>query len=155
MISSCPICAAGAWRALFVGDPVAAVFAETLDQAKDAAEQIAIEWDALPAITETRVAADPEAPQAWPQAPNNTCLIFDAGNRVAVDEALAKAAHTVSFTYVINRTTAVTMDSRASLATYDPLAESYTLGIAACRIRMVCASRLQARSLAFPATGCV
>ncbi len=114
-------------RALFVGDPVAAVFAETLDQAKDAAEQIAIEWEALPAVTETSSAANPEAPQVWPKAPNNTCFIFDAGSRAAVDEALAKAKHKISLTYVINRITAVTLEARVALATYDPVAESYTL----------------------------
>jgi carbon-monoxide dehydrogenase large subunit len=114
-------------RALFVGDAVAAVFAQTLDQAKDAAEQIAIEWEALPTVTETRIAADPEAPQVWPQAPNNTCFLFDAGDRNAVEEALARAKHKVSLTYVINRITAVTMESRAALATYDQAAQSYTL----------------------------
>jgi carbon-monoxide dehydrogenase large subunit len=114
-------------RALFVGDPVAAVFAETLDQAKDAAEAMEIEWEALPAVTETRVAADEGAAELWPQAPRNICFVFDAGNRAAVEEALSKAKHKVSITYPINRITAVTMEPRTALGQYDPVAEAYTL----------------------------
>ena len=114
-------------RALFVGDAVAAVFAHTLDQAKDAVEQIAVDFEPLPAITETRNAADRASPQLWPQSPSNICFIHDAGDRKAVDEALAKAKHTISITYAINRITAVTMEARAALATYDPAGEAYTL----------------------------
>ncbi len=114
-------------RALFVGDAVAAVFAHTLDQAKDAAEQIAVDFEPLPTITETRIAADSASPQLWPQSPNNICFIHDAGDRKAVDEALAKARHKISVTYAINRITAVTMEARAALATYDQAGEAYTL----------------------------
>jgi carbon-monoxide dehydrogenase large subunit len=114
-------------RALFVGDPVVAIFAETLDQARDAAEVIEIEWDALPAITDTAQAADEDAPELWPQAPRNVCFVFDAGNRNAVEEALAKARHKVSVTYPINRITAVTMEPRTALGQFDPAEESYTL----------------------------
>ena len=114
-------------RALFVGDAVAAVFAETLDQAKDAAEQIVIDWEPLDAVTDTRTAADPDAAQVWPQSPNNTCFVFDAGDRKAVDEALARAKHVVSVDYVINRVTAVTMETRVALASYDVAGETYTL----------------------------
>jgi len=114
-------------RALYVGDPVAAVFAETLDQAKDAAEAIAIEWEALPAVTETRSAADADAPELWPQSPRNICFVFDAGNRDAVEKAMAAAKHKVSITYPVNRITAVTMEPRTALGSYDPVAEAYTL----------------------------
>ncbi|MGD9921233.1 MAG: xanthine dehydrogenase family protein molybdopterin-binding subunit [Pseudorhodoplanes sp.] len=114
-------------RALFVGDAVAAVFADTLDQARDAAEAIAIEWDALPTVTETRIAADEGAAQLWPQAPRNVCFVFDAGNRDAVEQALAAATHRVSVTYPINRITAVTMEPRTALGQYDPVTEAYTL----------------------------
>jgi carbon-monoxide dehydrogenase large subunit len=114
-------------RALFVGDAVAAVFARSLDQAKDAAEAIEIDYEPLPTITETRLAADSGSAQLWPQSPNNICFIHDAGDRKAVDEALAKAAHKVSIPYTINRITAVTMEARAALATYDAAGESHTL----------------------------
>jgi carbon-monoxide dehydrogenase large subunit len=114
-------------RAMYVGDAVAAVFAETLDQARDAAEAIEIEWDALPAVTETRSAADDGAAELWPQSPHNVCFVFDAGNRDAVEQALANAKHRISVAYPINRITAVTMEPRTALGQYDPVAESYTL----------------------------
>jgi carbon-monoxide dehydrogenase large subunit len=114
-------------RALFVGDAVAAVFAETLNQAKDAAEAIEIDYEALSSVTETRRAPEQGSAELWPQSPHNICFIHDAGDRKAVDEALAKARHKVSITYTINRITAVTMETRAALATYDLAGESYTL----------------------------
>ena len=98
-----------------------------LDQAKDAAEAIAIEWEALPTVTETRIAADEGAAELWPQSPRNVCFVFDAGNRDAVEQALAAAKHKVSVTYPINRITAVTMEPRTALGGYDPVTEAYTL----------------------------
>ncbi len=114
-------------RVQFVGDPVAAVFADSIERAKDAAEAIGVEYEALPAVTETRIATDEGVAQVWEQTPSNICFVFDAGNRNAVDEALAKAKHQISITYAINRITAVTMETRAALATYDPAGEAYTL----------------------------
>jgi carbon-monoxide dehydrogenase large subunit len=114
-------------RVLFVGDPVAAVFADTLDRAKDAAERIVVDYEPLPAVTATAEAAQAGRPRLWPQSPDNVCFVFDAGDRNATEAALAKAAHSVSVTYDINRITAVTMEARAALAVYDPAEESYTL----------------------------
>ncbi len=139
-------------RALFVGDAVAAVFAQTVDQAKDAAEAIEIDYEPLPTITETRRAPDSGSAQLWPQSPNNICFIHDAGDRKAVDEALAKAKHKVSVTYVINRITAVTMEARAALATYDRGGREPIRCIAGCRIRTACATCWPTTSSAFPAT---
>lgn len=114
-------------RVQFVGDPVAAIIAETLDQAKDAAEALRIEWEPLPAITETKRALDPDAPQVWPEAPRNICFVFEAGDEAAVNAAFAKAKHTVSVTYDISRVTAAPMETRAALAFYDSAAEAWTL----------------------------
>lgn len=114
-------------RALFVGDPVAAIFADTLDQAKDAAEALAVEWEALPAVTETRTAADPGRPLTWPDVPRNMCFIHEVGNAAGVKEALANAHHKVSVTYPINRITAAPMETRAALASYEIGTDSFTL----------------------------
>ena len=61
------------------------MFADTLDQAKDAAEKLAIEWEPLPAITETRRATDQERAAGLDEAPNNICFVFEAGNKAAVE----------------------------------------------------------------------
>src|SRR5690606_16209399 len=51
------------YKAQFVGDAVVAIIADTLDQAKDAAELVEIDWEIVPAVTETRVAAEKGAAQ--------------------------------------------------------------------------------------------
>ncbi len=86
-----PVLARG--RVRHVGDPVAFVVAETPDQARDAAELIEVDYDELPAVIDTARARDAEAPQIWPEAPNNTCLDWDIGDKGATDAAFAKAAH--------------------------------------------------------------
>lgn len=68
-------------RARFVGDAVAAVFADSVDLAKDAADRIDIDWESLPGITDTAHAADPGAAEVWPQVTNNVCFSYEVGNR--------------------------------------------------------------------------
>lgn len=114
-------------QAQFVGDGVAAVFADTLDQAKDAAELIEIDYDMRPAVTETGRAAKPGMPQVWEQAPNNICFVFEAGNKAAVAAAMDKAAHKVSLSFDINRITAVPMETRIAIGAYDPTDDAFTL----------------------------
>jgi carbon-monoxide dehydrogenase large subunit len=114
-------------QAQFVGDGVAAVFADTLDQAKDAAEKIEIDWEPLPAITDTRRAAEPGMPQVWEQAANNICFVFEAGDKTAVAAALERADHKVSLSFDINRITAAPMETRVAIGSYDPADDLYTL----------------------------
>ncbi|MBN8921033.1 MAG: xanthine dehydrogenase family protein, partial [Rhizobiales bacterium] len=116
-------------RALFVGDPVAAVVADSLDQAKDAAEAIAVDWEPLPAVAHTRRAPAPDAPLVWPEAPNNTCFRYDCGDERAVEAAFARAPHKVSVTYDISRIAATPMETRGALAAYDATSESWTLHV--------------------------
>ncbi len=111
----------------FVGDPVAAIFADTLDQAKTAAEALEIAWEPLPAVTETRRASEPGMPQVWPSVPRNICFVHDAGDPAAVDAALARAAHRVTVSYPVNRVIAAPMEPRAALALYDGGADAFTL----------------------------
>src|SRR5437763_5371440 len=56
-------------RARYVGDPVAMIIAETLAQAKDAAELVEIDYEPLPAVTSTADAAQPDAPRVWDENP--------------------------------------------------------------------------------------
>src|SRR5471032_3077346 len=77
----------------FVGDPVALVVAETLAQAKDAAEAVVLDIEALPAVTEARDAAQPGAPLVFDEAPQNVCADFQYGDSATVAAAFAKAAH--------------------------------------------------------------
>lgn len=110
-----------------MGDAVAAIVADTLDQAKDAAEQLMIEWEPLPAVTETRTAVEVGMPQVWSEAPNNICFVEDVGNSAAVDTALAQSPLQATFSYPVNRVIAAPMETRAALATYEPGTGSFTL----------------------------
>ena len=114
-------------RVRFVGDPIALVVAESLDAAKDAAEAIDIEYDALPSVTATTEATLPGAAPVWEECPDNISHIFETGNKAATDAAFAQAAHVVRRRYVISRVHAQYMEPRGALGVYDPRDERFTL----------------------------
>src|SRR5438094_2061922 len=120
-----PILAQGCVR--YVGDPVAFIVAETLDQAKDAAELLAVEYEILPAVTTAEAALAPDAPAVWSDNPGNEAFFHEAGNKEAVDTAFARAERIVRRKTVINRITANSMEPRGCLAQYDPDDDRYTI----------------------------
>ena len=74
----------------FVGDPVAVVIAETLAQAKDAAEAVEVDIEPLPAVTRASEAARPGAPQLYDDVPGNVALDYLYGDPAKVAEAFAQ-----------------------------------------------------------------
>jgi len=110
----------------FVGEPVAFVVADTLAQAKDAAELIEIDYEALPSVTDTADAADGRI-AVWPDCPDNISNLFEAGNKAAADAAFANAAHVVKRRYVISRVYAHFMEPRGAIGVWDPGEERFTL----------------------------
>jgi len=78
-------------KACHVGDPVAVVIAETLAQARDAAEAVVLDIDPLPAVTSAEEAAKPGAPQLYDHIPNNVALDYHYGDAAKVDAAFADA----------------------------------------------------------------
>src|ERR1700693_1913692 len=76
-----------------VGEAVAAVIAETVATAKDAAEAVVIDIDPLPAVSEPDQAAAPGTTQIYDDVPGNVGLDFHYGDSEAVAAAFAKAAH--------------------------------------------------------------
>jgi aerobic carbon-monoxide dehydrogenase large subunit len=111
----------------FVGDPVAFVVAETLAQAKDAAEAVMVDIDALPAVTDAREATKPGAPLVFDDAPGNLCVDYLYGESAKVAEAFAKAAHVTRLRLVSNRIVVCAMEPRSALAEYDAKTDRYTL----------------------------
>jgi carbon-monoxide dehydrogenase large subunit len=111
----------------YVGDPVAFIVAETLNQAKDAAELIQVAYEPLPAIITAEAALAPGAPAVWPDNPGNEAFTFEAGDRAAVEAALARAPRVVRMRIPVNRVTANSMEPRGCLAYYDPADERYTI----------------------------
>jgi carbon-monoxide dehydrogenase large subunit len=110
-----------------VGDCVAFVVAETAAHAQDASEMIDVAYKVLPSVTNTKGALDPDAPRVWDDCPDNISFVHQAGDQKAVDAAFEKAAHVVERDMVINRVTASAMEPRATVGTYDPSFDSYTL----------------------------
>jgi carbon-monoxide dehydrogenase large subunit len=103
-------------RVRYVGDPVAFIVAESLHQAKDAAELIDIEYEPLPAIARAEAALAAGAPAVWEQNPGNEAFTHSAGDKAATDAAFARAARIVRHQVVVNRITANSMEPRGCLA---------------------------------------
>ncbi|UZF94359.1 xanthine dehydrogenase family protein molybdopterin-binding subunit [Bosea sp. NBC_00550] len=110
-----------------VGEAVAFIVAETLAQARDAAEAIEIDWGPLPAVTGIAEALAEDAPQVWADRPGNVAFEAEQGDREKTEQAFAKAARTVSLTVVNNRLASNYMETRACIAEYDKAEKRWTL----------------------------
>ncbi len=115
----------------YIGEPVAFVVAETLHQAKDAAEAIAVDYDMLPAVPTLEDATAPGAPAVYAQCPDNIAFIHEAGDKAAADAAIAKAAHVIKHRMRINRLTTNSMEPRGALAEYDLRDQRFALRVTA------------------------
>lgn len=114
-------------RARFAGQSIAMVVATSAMIAKDAAEAVVVDYRTLPAVTDTRAAAKPDAPRLWEHAKSNICLDSEHGDKAETDAAFAKAAHVVRFETWISRVTGVPMEPRTAVGAYDAASGRYTL----------------------------
>src|ERR1700722_9730601 len=103
------------------------VVATTVAAAKDGAELVWIDYEALPAVTDTREAARPDAPRLFEETGSNVVVDGELGDRAATEAAFARAAHVVKFETWVQRITGVPMEPRAAVCEYDPDSERYTL----------------------------
>ena len=113
-----PVLAQGKVR--HVGDQVALVVAETLLQAKDAAELIDVDYEELPAVIDISAAPTRSAPRCTTTCPNNVCYDWGHGDKAAVDAAFAKAAHVTKLDFVNNRLIPNAIEPRAANAALQP-----------------------------------
>jgi carbon-monoxide dehydrogenase large subunit len=102
-------------KVYYVGQPVAAVVAETREQAQDAAERVAADYEELPCVVDPRRAVQADAPQLWPEAPGNVSAEARYGDSAAVDAALAKAAHVTELELHNQRLIAMALEPRCSI----------------------------------------
>ena len=112
----------------FVGDRVAFVVAETLSQARDAAEMVEVDYEPVPAVVNLEDAAKDGSPKVWEDCPQGNVgfrLMF--GNKEATDAAFAKAKHVVELRLENNRLSPVAMEPRAAIGDYNAAEETYTL----------------------------
>ncbi len=122
-----PVLAEGYVR--HIGEPIAAVVAETLEQARDAAEAISVEIEELPAVLDMKAALAEGSPKVHEGLTSNLC--FDWGfledNKAKVDAAFETAHHVTTLELTNNRLVANPMEPRSAVAEYDPGTDRYTL----------------------------
>jgi carbon-monoxide dehydrogenase large subunit len=111
----------------FVGDPVACVVAETLLQAKDAAEAVEVDIEPLPVVTKPEQALRPGAPALFEDVPNNIAFDFHYGDSEQVEAAFARAAHRVRLKLLNTRLVVNALEPRAAIGSYEPDKERFTL----------------------------
>lgn len=119
-----PILAVG--KARHVGDPVAAVVAETLAQAKDAAEKIRLDIEELPAVMDMASALEGGA-CVHDDIDSNLCFDWVFGDEEATERGFVEAAHVTKVEFSNNRLVPNAMEPRAGLASYDESTGDYTL----------------------------
>ena len=109
----------------YVGDHVAMAVADTLQQAKDAAEKVEVDYEVLGPVIDMRTAKN--GPALHDEAPDNNCYKWTLGDKAGVDEAFAKAAHVTKLDITNNRLIPNAMEPRAAIASYNRATEEYEL----------------------------
>jgi len=122
-------------RVVHVGQTIAAVIAETPLHAQDAADLVVVDYEGHEPVTDLRKAAEPGAPQVWPDIPNNISLDWTGprtnteDNVRAVDEILRGSAHVVKLSMTNQRLSGVPMEPRGATGAYDAQEDSYHLRV--------------------------
>ena len=111
----------------FVGQPVAAVIAETRGAAEEAAAQVFADVEPMPAAITLAQALAPDAPTLWSESPGNVGAVAQYGDVAACDAAFAAAAHVVNLTVDNQRLAPVTLEPRAGAAEFDAVSGRLTL----------------------------
>lgn len=106
-------------RVRFVGDPVAFVVATSRAEAKDAAEAVELDIDALPAVTDAAAAAASDAPQLYDDIPGNLALDYHHGDSAKVAAAFEGAAHVTRLSIRNNRIVVCAMEPRSAIASIE------------------------------------
>jgi len=114
-------------RVRHVGDPVAFVVAETGEEARDAAERVAVAYRPLPAVVDATAALAAGAPLLWDEASGNLSYRFLRGDKPAVEAAFARAAHVVEIELVNNRLVVAPIEPRAAIGRYDAAGDALEL----------------------------
>jgi len=114
-------------RVRHAGEALAAVVADTLAEARDAAELVTYDLESLDVVADTAEASEPGRPQLHDEAPDNVVFDWEHGDRAATDAAFAKAAHVTKHRLINNRLVSNPMEPRAALAEWDAAEGRLTL----------------------------
>ena len=111
----------------WTGEGVAAVIAETPEQAADALEAIVVDWEPLPTVVDAEKAVQPGAPQLHENAPNNVVFEWTVGDKAGTDAAIEAAEVVVRQRIVNQRLIPNPMEVRGDIGLYNPGTEEYTV----------------------------
>jgi carbon-monoxide dehydrogenase large subunit len=114
-------------KARYVGEAIVLVVAETKSLALDAADSVIVDYEPLPAVTDTAAAVNENAPVIWDATPGNVLVETYFGDREATAAAFAIADHSFSMEFDIGRVTGVPLESRSALGAYDEETGRYTV----------------------------
>ncbi len=110
------------------GDGIALVVASDKYLARDAAEEIKINWEVLPSVTNPMEAMKPGAPKVHDEFADNMSFDWQIGNpKEEVDAAMASAHHITKLDFTNNRVAPNALEPRSYIGHYDPVYEKYTL----------------------------
>lgn len=111
-----------------VGDAVAIIIAETRSQARDAADELYVDYEVLPAVVNAQKAVEDGAPLVHEDAPNNKCFDWEIGNpKAEVDAAIEAAHHVTTLEFTNQRLAANPIEPRAAIGHYDEYVDKFTL----------------------------
>ena len=121
-------------KVMHVGEAVAMVVADSLSQALDAAEKVAVEYEELPALVDAQEALKSDAPQLHDGIAGNLAVDYpgpvdDPANVAAIDEIIKSAAHVARVSVVQQRMVMAPMETRGGTAQYDTRTGRYTLRV--------------------------
>lgn len=122
-----PRSALAAGRVRHVGDPVAFVVADSAEIAREAAELIDVDYEALGSVVDGLAALSPGAPTLWEEAPGNLAYHVQRGDAAAVAEAMRRAAQVVEVEIMNNRVVVAPIEPRAGIARYDAATDTLDL----------------------------
>jgi aerobic carbon-monoxide dehydrogenase large subunit len=114
-------------RVRFVGEPVAAVIAETVQQARDAAEAVMVDYGELPMVVDLKGATAEGAPLLCEEGTGNISAEMRHGSAEATAAAFAQARHVVKLDITNQRVAALTIEPRTVLADFDSAADRLTI----------------------------
>ena len=106
-------------RVRYVGDPVALIVGETLNQARDGAELVDVDYEPIPAVTDTAQTIMNDSAVVWDDYPDNISGQYQSGDAESVESALINAAYVIKRRFVISRVFAHYMEPRGAIGDYD------------------------------------
>jgi carbon-monoxide dehydrogenase large subunit len=106
-------------KVFYVGQPVAAIVAETRQQAQDAAELVQVDYEELACVVDPRRALEPGAPLLWEAASGNIAAEAGYGDPERTKQAFAQAAHVTEIELHNQRLNALALEPRCAIGVHE------------------------------------